>query len=85
MPARAFRIRGTALPITGNPGRSRFGDSASLVSSSPGGVGVISGTAVATTTGVEVGVNVGNGRCVGVGKAVGFGVVVGVGVVSAYW
>ena len=80
MPARAFRIRGTALPITGKPGRSKFGDSASLVDSPLGGVGVISVTAVARTTGVEVGVNVGNGGCVGVGKAVGVGVTVGVGV-----
>ena len=80
MPARAFRIRGTALPITGKPGRSKFSDSASLVDSPLGGVGVISVTAVARTTGVEVGVNVGNGGCVGVGKAVGVGVIVGVGV-----
>ena len=80
MPARAFRIRGTALPITGKPGRSKFSDSASLVDSPLGGVGVISVTAVARTTGVEVGVNVGSGGCVGVGKAVGVGVIVGVGV-----
>ena len=80
MPARAFRMRGTALPIIGRPGRSKSGASASLVSPSPSGVGVISGTAVARTTGVGVGVNVGNGVGVGVGRAVGVGVMVGVGV-----
>ena len=79
MPARAFRIRGTALPITGKPGRSKSGDSASLVSWSLGGVGVISVTAVVRTTGVGVGVSVGGG-CVGVGRAIGVGVTVGVGV-----